>query len=154
MTAQAEVPRRDAIAYLLAITAAGVGGFGLYPVVRFLLPSVDSGITTSPVPVVEVGDLKPGEYVMFNFQSRPAILILKSGGDPNNPADYVSFSAVCTHLGCTVAYRDDLKQMWCACHNGRYDLVGRVASGPPPVPLQRFDVFIRRQRILVAQRDN
>jgi Rieske Fe-S protein len=27
--------------------------------------------------------------------------------------------------------------IWCACHNGRFDLQGRVLDGPPPRPLAR-----------------
>jgi len=26
----------------------------------------------------------------------------------------------------------------CACHNGKYDLDGRVLSGPPPRPLAKW----------------
>jgi cytochrome b6-f complex iron-sulfur subunit len=28
----------------------------------------------------------------------------------------------------------------CACHNGKYDLDGRVLSGPPPRPLVTWEV--------------
>jgi len=28
--------------------------------------------------------------------------------------------------------------VWCACHNGRFDLDGRVISGPPPRPLAQW----------------
>ena len=47
-----------------------------------------------------------------------------------------AFSAVCTHLDCTVQYKADTSQIWCACHNGLYDLSGNVVSGPPPRPLE------------------
>jgi Rieske Fe-S protein len=30
--------------------------------------------------------------------------------------------------------------VWCACHNGRFDLDGRVLSGPPPRPLPSYAV--------------
>jgi len=51
--------------------------------------------------------------------------------------------ARCTHEGCTVQYVPGESVVWCACHNGRFDLDGRVLSGPPPRPLARW----------VAQRD-
>jgi Rieske Fe-S protein len=28
--------------------------------------------------------------------------------------------------------------IWCACHNGRFDLDGRVLAGPPPRPLEKY----------------
>ena len=49
--------------------------------------------------------------------------------------NYRALSATCTHLGCIVQYRSDLQEIWCACHNGLYDLNGRNISGPPPRPL-------------------
>jgi len=52
----------------------------------------------------------------------------------------LAFSAVCTHEGCTVSFLPDESIIWCACHNGRYDLQGRVVSGPPPRPLPEYGV--------------
>jgi len=50
---------------------------------------------------------------------------------------------VCTHLDCTVQFKTDTSQLWCACHNGTYDLGGNVVSGPPPRSLERFVVNLR-----------
>jgi Rieske Fe-S protein len=63
---------------------------------------------------------------------------------------YVAFTAVCTHLNCTVQYRDDLKEIWCACHNGHFDLNGQVISGPPPRPLKEYRVAIKGEEIFVS----
>ncbi|HET9753181.1 MAG TPA: Rieske (2Fe-2S) protein [Myxococcales bacterium] len=49
-----------------------------------------------------------------------------------------ALSARCTHEGCTVQYVPGDSLIWCACHNGRFDLEGRVISGPPPRPLSRY----------------
>ena len=54
-----------------------------------------------------------------------------------------AFSAVCTHLECTVQFKADTSQIWCACHNGLYDLAGHVVSGPPPRSLERLAVNVR-----------
>ena len=58
-------------------------------------------------------------------------------------------SAVCTHLNCTVQYRADLAEIWCACHNGHFDLNGTNVAGPPPKPLERYDVKVRGDKIVV-----
>ena len=43
--------------------------------------------------------------------------------------------------------KEDLRQIWCACHNGLYDLAGRNVSGPPPRPLEVFEVHDIRQAV-------
>ena len=43
-----------------------------------------------------------------------------------------AFSAKCTHEGCTVTFQPAQSIIWCPCHDGRFDLTGRVVSGPPP----------------------
>jgi Rieske Fe-S protein len=49
-------------------------------------------------------------------------------------------SAKCTHEGCTVQFVRADQIVWCACHNGKFALDGRVISGPPPRPLAAFVV--------------
>jgi Rieske Fe-S protein len=90
--------------------------------------------------------LKPNSGKIFRFGSRPGLLILNSDGA------YRALSATCTHLGCTVQYRPDLREIWCACHNGTYDLNGRNISGPPPRPLDLFDVHVRGDEIVVNRK--
>jgi Rieske Fe-S protein len=62
-----------------------------------------------------------------------------------------AFSAVCTHLNCTVQYRADIGHIWCACHNGHFDLSGQNISGPPPRPLDAFVVNVRGTQIVVSK---
>jgi Rieske Fe-S protein len=57
----------------------------------------------------------------------------------------------CTHLQCTVQYRSDTQHIWCACHNGHYDLNGRNIAGPPPKPLEQYLVNIRGDEIVVSK---
>ena len=50
---------------------------------------------------------------------------------------------MCSHLNCTVQFHEEKRQIWCACHNGTYDLGGNVVSGPPPRSLETFTVNVR-----------
>ncbi len=48
----------------------------------------------------------------------------------------------CAHLGCPVAYSSGGDNYNCPCHGGAYDSLGLVTAGPPPRPLDRFDIKI------------
>jgi menaquinol-cytochrome c reductase iron-sulfur subunit len=48
----------------------------------------------------------------------------------------------CAHLGCPVAYSAGGDVYSCPCHGGAYNSLGLVTAGPPPRPLDRFDVKI------------
>ncbi len=120
----------------------------LYPVLRYLIPPPSAELSSDTVLAGKIGELRPNAGKIFRFGSRPALLILTSDGK------YHAMSGVCTHLGCTVQYRGDLHNVWCACHNGMYDLNGRNLSGPPPRPLEDYDVFVKGDEIYVQRRRN
>ena len=118
----------------------------IYPVLRYLIPPPSADLGSSTVVAGRVGELKPNSGKIFAFGSRPALLIRTADNE------YRAMSATCTHLNCTVQYRSDLERVWCACHNGFYDLNGRKIAGPPPRPLQAYDVHVRGDEIIVSQR--
>jgi cytochrome b6-f complex iron-sulfur subunit len=118
----------------------------LYPVLRYLMPPRVADLGGDEVVAAKVADLKPNGSKIFRFGTRPALLLMTATGE------YRALSAVCTHLSCTVQYRNDLRQIWCACHNGMYDLNGRNISGPPPRPLEAYQVHVRGEEIVVSRK--
>jgi cytochrome b6-f complex iron-sulfur subunit len=116
-----------------------------YPVWRYLIPPASGKPVTQSVVAAQASQLKPNTGMLFKFGSRPGLLIRNQDGELQ------AFNAVCTHLDCTVQYKADTSQIWCACHNGFYDLSGNVVSGPPPRPLERFVVNQRGEDIVVSR---
>jgi Rieske Fe-S protein len=117
----------------------------VYPVLRYLVPPAVADLGADEVIAGKAGEIKPNGAKIFRFGTRPALLIVTADGE------YRALSAICTHLACTVQYRSDLRQVWCACHNGTYDLNGRNVSGPPPRPLEQFQVHVRGEEIIVSR---
>ena len=117
----------------------------LYPAIRFMWPPAVSESAVNEAPAGKTTDLRPNSGRIFKFGARPGILIRTETGQ------FRAFSAICTHLNCTVQYRADQHDIWCACHNGIYDLNGRVIGGPPPRPLEEYKVNVRGEDIVVSK---
>jgi Rieske Fe-S protein len=118
-----------------------------YPFYLYLRPNkTDSKVKVASVDIGTVGDIPPGTGKNFKFGSTPAIVTHTKDGE------FHAFSAICTHLGCTVQFRDDLQEIWCACHGGCYDAAtGKNISGPPPKPLTMLKVTVKDDHITVSK---
>lgn len=137
--------RRRFINALIGGGFIGWMGTIIYPVMAFLKPP--------DVPEVNVNTVRAGLASAFENHSSeiiqfgriPVILIRLETGE------FRAFSGTCTHLDCIVQFREDLEHIWCACHNGHYDLNGRNLSGPPPMPLATFLVNIVDDEIIISK---
>lgn len=125
--------RRSFLDLLLGLGATGWMASVLYPVIRYLTPLPSSG----PAGPVKLGadqlkTLEKDRFVIVPVQGKRVLVF-------QDPAQKVrALEARCTHEGCTVQYVPGESMIWCACHNGRFDLDGRVLSGPPPKPLPQY----------------
>jgi Rieske Fe-S protein len=135
--APADFDRRGFLDALLAVGFVSTAVAIAYPVTRFLIPPASGEPETASAVAAKANELKPNSGKIFKFGNRPGIVVRTADGDLR------AFSAVCTHLDCTVQFKTDTSQLWCACHNGTYDLGGSVVSGPPPRGLEKFVVNVR-----------
>src|SRR5919197_1780525 len=106
-----EMTRRTWARFVMGAIVGSVATL-LYPVLRYVTPPAEAAISANEALAGTVGELMPNSGKTFRFGSKPALLVRLATGE------YRSMSAVCTHLGCTVQYRPESKQIWCACHNG------------------------------------
>jgi Rieske Fe-S protein len=143
----APVGRRSVLGWFLGTSVGAFLVSALYPIARFLVPprvaeSAAANVTLDTKPA----SLKPNSGQIFKFGARPGILVRTPAGELR------AFTAVCTHLNCTVQYREDLQHIWCACHNGHFDPVtGKNIGGPPPRPLEAYTVNLRGGRVVVSR---
>lgn len=66
-----------------------------------------------------------------------------------NGRDFIAMSNVCTHLGCRVRWISAREQFYCPCHDGIFDKEGNVVSGPPPRPLDRYEVKVENDQLFI-----
>jgi cytochrome b6-f complex iron-sulfur subunit len=152
MNNQSDIPdqskkskRRDFLNIVLGGGFIAWLGALLFPIFKYLEPPKVEEVKVSNVKIGGVDDMEKDSGKIIKFGNKPVIVVRKTNGD------YVAFSAVCTHLDCIVQFRKDYGQIYCACHNGRYDLNGRNVSGPPPAPLQKYGIAIKDNEVIVYQ---
>jgi Rieske Fe-S protein len=137
--------RREFLNWITGFVGATLGAFVAYPILRYLVPPKTPEAATRRVVAAKKDEVAPGSFKIFPFGGRPGILIRSADGS------YRALSAECTHLACTVQFKKDEGKIWCACHDGRYDLEGRNISGPPPRPLERYDVHVIGDEVVVEK---
>src|SRR5215213_21167 len=91
--------------------------------------------------IASESEVAPGSAHKFEDSGQPAFLVHLENGD------FVAYSAVCTHQGCTVAYQDG--NLACPCHGSIFDPSrgGAVVYGPTPSPLPRIPVKAQSGKI-------
>jgi cytochrome b6-f complex iron-sulfur subunit len=130
--------RRSLLDLLLAAGVFGWIASMAYPVLRYLRPvSTQEGNGPRRLTLEESAKLE-AEHTLILRHGSTRLLVFE-----DSEQRLRALEARCTHEGCTVQYVPGDSLIWCACHNGRFDLDGRVISGPPPRPLARW----------IAQRD-
>jgi cytochrome b6-f complex iron-sulfur subunit len=138
--------KRDFLKWILSGGLLAFVASVVYPVLAYLKPPHQGEVEVSSVKACKVTEIEKDSGKIIKFGTKPVILIRTVGGELR------AFSATCTHLDCTVQYSKDFGLIWCACHNGKYDLSGRNVSGPPPRPLDEFRVIVQGEDILISRK--
>ncbi len=138
--------KRDFLKYMLGGSIVAWLASVLYPVFAYMKPPKQGEVEVSSVKAGKLTDFEKETGTIVRFGTKPVILIRTAGGE------FQAFSATCTHLDCTVQFRKDFGLIWCACHNGKYDLNGRNISGPPPRPLDEYRVIVQGEEVFVSKK--
>jgi Rieske Fe-S protein len=138
--------KRDFLKYVLGGGLLAWFASVAYPIAAYLKPPQQGEVEVSSVKVGPLSAIENESGTIVRFGNKPVILVRTAAGDLR------AFSATCTHLDCTVQYRKDMGVIWCACHNGRYDLNGRNIAGPPPRPLDEFRVVVQGTDVFLSKK--
>ena len=138
--------KRDFLKFLLSGSLVALAGSILYPLFAYLKPPRQGEVEVTSVKAGKVGEMEKDSGKIVKFGTKPVILVRTANDELR------AFSATCTHLDCTVQYKKELGLIWCACHNGKYDLNGRNVSGPPPRPLDEYRVILQGDEISISKK--
>jgi len=122
--------RRDFLNFFTKTMFALAGLLGLGGLLRFFSFQPDTGRQTE----FNLGDLSSFPLGSYTFRPDiPAVIF-------NHAGEFIAYSLVCTHLGCTV--EQDGGNLSCPCHGSRFDRDGKVIQGPAQRALKRLRIEI------------
>lgn len=137
--------RRSFLKYLLTGGLLGLAASVFYPLIAYLKPPKQGDVEVSSILIGKLSEIEKDSSKIVRFGNKPVIFI-------RTPKDELkAFEATCTHLDCTVQYKKEMGIIWCACHNGQYDLNGRNIAGPPPRPLSEYRVVLKGEEVFITK---
>lgn len=134
------VARRKVLKGILGLLGAIGLGNVLYGLARFYAPGAGGQAAVS----ILLNEIPEGGTVLFQYGGTPGILFRAEDGT------FKAFSLMCTHLACTVSWLPEKREFYCPCHEGFFDAEGKVLSGPPPAPLERWKVEVSGEKVVVG----
>ncbi|HLO14125.1 MAG TPA: ubiquinol-cytochrome c reductase iron-sulfur subunit [Anaerolineales bacterium] len=151
-----EVSRRDFIRATAAVIAGLIGALIGVPSVAYLLsPAMRAKEDDATIALGSIENYPIGIPTRFEFTrtkvngwertaTNYGLYVVRK-----NENEVRVFSDICTHLGCRVSWHADQKNYVSPCHDGHFDMMGNVVSGPPPRPLDEFVTKIETGNLFV-----
>jgi Rieske Fe-S protein len=106
--------------------------------------SSSSSPAGSSKPLATLKDIPVGQAVSAQLPSGDPVIVSRP-----TATTAACFSAICTHMQCTVAPAG--AKLDCPCHGSQYDaLTGKVLRGPAPKPLPPVPVKVADGEVVTA----
>ena len=141
--------RRQLITGFITGSLASLAAYALYPVAGFLFFKKKIPLPEAvTVPLADVEKLAPNSAVYFKYGRLPGVLLKTASGElrPFRPSAR-TWTALCS-TGLTRS------RFFCACHEGYFDDAGINVAGPPPRPLDVFELTQEGGRLVLSLREH
>lgn len=133
--------RRQFLNLAWAASLAGLFGQAGAALLDFFQPRIEPGSFGGKITAGHVDEFEPAS-VSHVRQGRFYISRLEDGG-------LLALWHQCTHLGCTIPWREEEGRFHCPCHSSIFNPEGEVLSGPAPRPMDSFPIEIVDGEVVV-----
>lgn len=150
------ITRRDSLKVAILAIGAFIGtALGLPAIAYILGPALKSDDSQDWIRLGSLSKVEIGTPALFKpkvkrqsgwivDEQELGIFVFTEDGQ-----NYIAMSNICTHLGCKVRWIEAREQFLSPCHNGVFDKLGYVVSGPPPRPLDVFQTKVEGGNIYI-----
>ena len=158
MTKKSEymITRRGFVGGVVALVGGIIGAVVGLPVIGYIVsPALGKGSEEEWIVLGPASALEPGVPTPFTFSqikqigwkiervNRTVYAVTEDG------LNFVVLSDACTHLSCKVTWQGERDAYVCPCHDGIFDKLGFVVSGPPPKPLYRYENKVENDQLMI-----
>ncbi len=151
-----DVSRRDFIKATTVLVGGFIGAMIAIPAIGYLIsPALRKNEDNAWIDLGQLDQYPIGVPKLFQFTRTKVNGWERSGmtygvfvvrTDQTNTR---VFSNICTHLGCHISWHPDIKNYVSPCHDGHFDILGKVVSGPPPRPLDEFTTKVEKGNLFI-----
>jgi len=147
------IGRRTFLRRAITVMLAAIGAVFGASAVAYIMPPKQSDTGAEWLPLGSTRTVELGEPTLFKTSVELTTGWRTTTDDvavyvkTDDGRDFIGMSNICTHLGCRVRWVKDKRQFYCPCHAGVYDENGNVVSGPPPRPLDRYELAVEGDEI-------
>ena len=150
MESRHTISRREFVALATAAVGTLIGAVVGLPALAYLLEPALKGAAAKDtwIPLGKLDSFPVGTPTLATFTRSKVNGWEKSTTSygvfvyRKSDTDLAVFSNVCTHLSCHVNWDEGRKDYVCPCHDGHFDINGKVTAGPPPRPLDTFETKV------------
>ncbi|MBN1148128.1 MAG: Rieske (2Fe-2S) protein [Anaerolineales bacterium] len=143
--------RNDFVKATIGVLSTVMGAVMGLPVIGYIVsPALKRQASEAWVPAGPLENYPIGVPTLFNFTRAKVngwertvnsygVYVLRKSEAEN---DVLALSNVCTHLSCRVSWNEQRQEYVCPCHDAQFSIDGEVTGGPPPRPLDRYEIKV------------
>jgi menaquinol-cytochrome c reductase iron-sulfur subunit len=157
MSEEKQMSRRGFLSRTIwAIGGLITAGFGIPAIAYIIGPALQQGQAQNLIRLGAASKVELGIPTLFKVKVQRKTGWIVDEQDlsiyvrTDDGRNFIAMSNICTHLGCRVRWVADRNKFFCPCHDGVFDKDGNVVSGPPPRPLNRYEVKVEDGQLSIV----